>query len=260
VKPDRPQTKAATGLPKTSTDARCTSVLKKGRIRICDHLIISLNRSWQVEHEPDAPPASEFKSMAPLAFRDTDDKSDHYLAAIAAHDAYWLGFETEADKTFAVTIDIDGINALTHQPGPSTKLQQSPPNHLLIPDQPWFDTLARPGGEFVQMIPHYGPNADKPGAEVRVTVFSLAGGSIITPPPPDDPQPLYADNDAEQSASPHLWTARAFQDVLDLPDPSGQITFHIVLPETFQRMTGQTLDLKTFIDEGPPPEPFDPFQ
>ena len=160
-------------------EARSGSTLESGRIRVCGGLLTSLNRSWQVVGRPGQRPAASFKGLAPLAAWSaagvkTDDQNPIYLAAIAPHDAFWIGFDADPELNFAVTIDLDGRNALSGERGWSRGLAHNPKNFLLIPDQPWLDARGGQDGSLQQLIPWFGDEVRTvgvaTGAEIRLTV------------------------------------------------------------------------------------------
>jgi hypothetical protein len=259
------QPRATVGLPpKGGTPAM--SGVDQGRIRLCGGLVVSVNRSWQVDTAPGQRPVAAFKAMAPLAFHasDRDRGGDHYLAAVAAHEAYWLGFEADDGCCFALTVDLNGVNLLSGQHGPSAVPRADPGNYLLVPDQPWLDTILGAEGRVAQLVPRTSSStASQPGTVLELWGFAVdeadLAGSVDRQP--EDPQPLYAQPQSSR-ASPNAlpWRGRTIRDGSSPTQPCGQLTIHIVEPNTFGALTGTTLPAEMFQDGGDPPAPFDPFQ
>ena len=240
------------------------STIDAGRIRLCDDLLVSINRSWQADGPSAKPPVAEFKAMAPVAFwsHGGPEKGDIYLAAVAAHDSWWLGFETKG-QPFGITLEINSQNALSGHEDPASAMMNDPQNFLLVPDQPWFDAIRDRDGLYHQLIASFGqPENPDVGATTRLTAFQLAEENL-TPHPDqniDEVQPLYSGNTPEMAATPHRWPGRTLAATAQPPKPCGRITVLMVTPKAFQTLTGTTLEPETFIDKGEAPAPFDPFQ
>lgn len=212
--------------------------------------------------------------MAPVAPWSTTnsavgDSGDVYLAAVASHDAFWLGFEADEGLSFAVTIDLDGRNAVTGRQGWSDALEYEPNNFLLVPDQPWFDSIVGSGGTFAQLIPRFDAGASPTdlasGAEIRLVIYPITTDAFQTPlaQQPEGPVPLYSrERGASQTEeTTHPWRARSLRSDFKPPHPCAKLTFHIVEPRLFETLTGEQLPAGMFDDVGStPPPPFDPFQ
>lgn len=78
-----------------------------------------------------------------------------YLAAIAPHDGFWLGFEADPGMNFAVSVDVNDRNGLRGVVIASRRLQRNPRNYLLIPDQPWLDGAFGHDGKLQALIPSF---------------------------------------------------------------------------------------------------------
>lgn len=248
------------------------TTIDRGRLRVCDGLIVSVNRSWQVDVEPGERPVAPFKAMAPIASASrpadpADAQADElpgvgvtgdvFLAAVAPHEAFWFGFETEAGRTYAVTIDLDGRNAITLLDGPSPGLDVAPRNFLVVPDQPWFDAITDRDGGHRQLVP-----TGSLGPQVVLGVHLLDPGTVAAPTEPDGPVPHYA-ADAQgdtADAQPHRWAARAVSGDVARTPRCATVVIDVVEPSRFEALTGTELERGTFDDAGTePPAPFDPF-
>ena len=260
--------------PQEEHSTESSSTIEYGRVRVCSGLVTSVNRSWQVAVEPGNRPAAPFKAIAPIApWLPTNsavgDQGDVYLAAVAPHDAFWLGFEADEGLFFAITIDLDGRNALNGRQGWSDTLELEPKNFLLVPDQPWFDSIVGPEGTFEQLIPHFDPEA-RPvnftsGGEIRLVIYPIEAGALQPPlaQPPEGPEPLYSQESAasQTEATIHPWRGRGLRSDFQPPRPCARLTFHIVEPKLFENLTSVHLPANMFDDVGStPPPPFDPFQ
>lgn len=248
------------------------TTIDRGRLRVCDGLIVSVNRSWQVDVEPGERPVAPFKAMAPIASANrpaeaADEPADEhpdagvsgevYLAAVAPHEAFWFGFESEAGRTYAVTIDLDGRNAFTLRDGPAPGLDVAPRNFLVVPDQPWFDAITDRDGAHRQLVP-----TGTVGPQVVLGVHRLEPGAVAAPSEPDGPVPHYTADATGSTADPqpHRWAARSITgDVAQMPR-CATVVIDIVEPSRFEALTGTELESGVFDDAGTePPAPFDPF-
>lgn len=251
-----------------------SSSIENGRVRVCGGLVVSVNRSWQITVERGQRPFAPFKAMAPVApWPATNspirDQGDVYLAAVAPHDAFWIGFEADEGLSFAITIDLDGRNALNGCQGWSGALKFKPRNFLLIPDQPWFDSIVGPGGTSEQLIPQF-DHEDRPmcftsGAEIHLVIYLIEPGALQTPlaQQPEDPVPLYSQEHgaSHTEATIHPWSGRSLRNDFQPPRPCARLTFHIVEPKLFETLMGVQIPAGMFDDVGStPPPPFDPFQ
>jgi hypothetical protein len=211
-----------------------------GRMRAGGGLAISVNRSWQVP--PGPRPVAAFIGLSPLA-----EKSGEVLAAVAAHEAFWLGFEVEDGRDYAVLMLIDGKNPM----GGGAELERAPPNFLLLPDQPWLDCVEDPPGHFAQLL----PPQDKDGAcRISLNIYSVPSEAVPAQHALKEPQPLYA----QGSATPHVWSARSLTRD-DLPCIA-LLDILVVAPERFERESGEKLPAEFFTPpDGAPPPPHNPF-
>jgi len=211
--------------------------------------------------------------MAPLAlWSSTDaarDQGDVYLAAVAAHDAFWLGFEADEGLCFAVIVDLDGRCALTGRHGWSDVLEHEPRNFLVVPDQPWFDCIVGSEGACEQLIPRFdpevGPTGFASGGEIHLIIYPVeANAQQASPvPQPEGPFPLYSPDSAAVGTEEtvHPWRGRALRNDFRPPHPCARLTFHIVDPKRFEALTGVKLSAGMFDDAGAtPPPPYDPFR
>ncbi len=247
------------------------TTIDHGRIRACGGLLVSVNRSWQVDVEPGQRPVAAFKAMAPIAPGPAAEEADDvHLAAVGAHDAFWLGFEADDAASYAVTIDVDGRNALTRRAGPTTELDLEPRNFLVVPDQPWFDSIVDADGAHRQLVPSYDAGADPAspasGARVVLGIHRIDTGSIAAPREPEGPVPQYADEVVDPGperppAEAHRWAARDVDAAIERAALCATVRFMIVEPSRYEALTGTTLPPDMFDDvESEPPAPFDPFQ
>jgi hypothetical protein len=250
-----------------------TSSIDYGRVRVCGGLITSINRSWQVAVKPGQRPLASFKAMAPIAAwsatkKAVGDQQDTYLAAVAPHDAFWLGFEVEEGLFFAVTIDVDGRNALTGHKGWSRALELEPKNFLLIPDQPWLDAMVGQEGRLQQLIPRFDhearPIGFASGGEIRLVIYPIEAGALEPPllQQPKGPVPQYAKEGAASQNEPtiHPWLGRNMRRNVQAPRPCARLTFHIVEPKLFETLTALHLPEGMFDDvDSTPPPPFELF-
>ena len=246
------------------------SAIESGRVRVCGGLVTSVNRSWQVAIKPGQRPSASFKGMAPLATWPPSktipsDQGATYLAAVASHDALWIGFEADKDINFAVSIDVDGRNALTGQLGWTQALALEPKNFLLIPDQPWFDAIVGDKGNLQQLIPFYShvvrPIGFATGAEIRLTVYPIAPTDLdpLLPAEPKGPVPQYSQQPAASQTEPtiHPWVSRNLRRSLKAPRECARLTFQIVEPNVFESLTAIHLPEGMFDDaDSTPPPPF----
>ncbi len=250
-----------------------SSTLESGRVHVCGGLFVSVNRSWQVAAERGRRPAAPFKGMAPLAlWSSTDTAGDRghvYLAAVAAHDAFWLGFEADEGLCFAVIINLNGRCALTGRHGRSDVLEHEPPNFLVIPDQPWFDCIVGAESTFEQLIPRFDPEVDPTGfasgGEIHLVIYPVDVNSqqASLVPQPEGPFPLYLPENAaartEQAV--HPWRGRALRKDFHPTHSCARLTFHIVEPKRFEVLTGVQLSPGMFDDAcATPPPPYNPFR
>lgn len=249
--------------------------IEYGRVSLCDGLVISVNRSWQVDVEPGSRPNAPFKAAAPVAAwsamkNNIEEQGDVYLAAVAPHDAFWIGFEADEDSFFAITIDLDGRNALTGRQGRTDTLERDPRNFLLAPDQPWFDSIFGHEGMFEQLIPHFDTEIDQAefssGGEIHLVIYPIDANELeqTLVEPSEDPEPMYSQEDIASSqarSTVHLWQGRNLRSDFQTPLPCARLTFHIVEPTIFESLIGIHLPEDMFDDAGEsPPIPFDPFQ
>lgn len=259
--------------PQKDHSTESSSTIEYGRVRVCGGLLTSVNRSWQVAVERGQRPVASFKAMAPVApwsptNRPVGDQGDVYLAAVAPHDAFWLGFEADEGLFFAMTIDLDGRNALNGRQGWSDALELEPKNFLLIPDQPWFDSIVGPGGAIQQLVPKFDlearPMSFTSGGEIRLAIYLIEADELQPPlvKQPEGPVPMYSQERAasQTEATIHPWRARSLRRDFQSPRPCARLTFHIVEPKLFETLTGVHLPAGMFDDVGSPPPPFDPFQ
>ena len=250
--------------------ARSGSTLESGRIRVCGGLLTSLNRSWQVVGKPGQWPAASFKGLAPLAAwsaagATTDNQNPIYLAAIAPHDAFWIGFEADPELNFAVTIDLDGRNALSGERGWSRGLTHNPKNFLLIPDQPWLDARVGQDGSLQQLIPSFGEEVRAvgiaTGAEIRLTVYPIPSADLEfkQPPQAQGPQPQYAPDSATAAKGQpiHPWQGRTLRRDAPEPEACAKLSVAIVQLSLFESLTHISLPEGLFddADSTPPPPP-----
>jgi hypothetical protein len=258
--------------PSSTAPKQTTATIEHGRVRVCDDLVLSVNRSWQVTTAPGQRHNAPFKAPAPIWRQpelDEQTGAATFLAAVAAHDAFWFGFETENNQLFAVTIVLNGTNASTGASAGSTKLEANPANFFLVPDQPWFDTWTGPSGAQGQMVPDYIAVPGTTGVPTRTTVdleiYRINKADVISPRemPGEGPLPLYVPTPPNTGATSaaHPWPTRQLQPTIKAPERCAQVTFHIVQPTDFVALSGTKLDLEVFNDEGTvPPAVFDPFQ
>ena len=262
--------------PQDEHSTESPSTMENGRVRVCGGLVTSVNRSWQVAVEPGNRPAAPFKAMAPIASwqatkSTVEDQGDVYLAAVASHDAFWLGFEADEDLYFGVTIDFNGRNALNGRQGWSDALESEPQNFLLIPDQPWFDSIAGSNGTFEQLLPQVDPEV-RPmsfasSGEIHLVIYPIEADALQTPleQQPKGPVPLYsqegASSQSQTNASIHPWRSRSLRSDFQTPHSCARLTFYIVEPKLYETLTGVQLPAGMFDDVGStPPAPFNPFQ
>lgn len=244
------------------------SVIESGRVRACGGLLISINRSWQATVKPGERPLASFKGMAPLAAWSptktiAQDQDAFYLAAVASHDAFWLGFEANEGLHFALTIDVDGRNALTGHRGSTRTLERQPRNFLLIPDQPWFDAMIGPEGGLQQLIPRFNdavrPIGFATGGEIRLTVYPISEEGLDPPllQQPQSPVPLYSQKPDASQREPtiHPWVGRNLRRNVKAPDACARLTFEIVEPKIFETLTAVPLPKGMFDDTDSTPPP-----
>lgn len=206
--------------------------------------------------------------MAPLAAWSptetvVESQQPIYLAAIAPHDAYWLGFEADDGLSFAVTVDVEGRNALTGQKGSTPSLVRQPKNFLLIPDQPWLDAMAGPRGRPQQLIPRF-DHQDRAlgiatGGEIHLTIYAIAAEALDPPllPRPQGPVPQYAQDSAPSEGEPriHPWVGRNLHRDVQAPCACAQLTVAIVEPQVFESLTAVSLPKGLFDDVNSTPPP-----
>lgn len=246
------------------------SRLESGRVRVCGALLTLFNRSWQVPLKPGQWPAASFKGMAPLAAWPADvskagDQDRLYLAAIAPHDGFWLGFEAEPGMNFAISIDVDGRNALSGELGWSHSLLHNPRNFLLIPDQPWLDARVGSDGKLQPLIPDFedgvGPMGFAAGAEIRLAVYPIPSADLEPEQPPQakGPLPQYGHDAATAAVGRpvHPWQSRSLRRTVAEPRACARLTFAVVEPSVFERLTNVSLPEGLFddADSTPPPPP-----
>lgn len=246
------------------------SVVEAGRVRACDGLFISINRSWRLAADADEGQTAAFKAMAPIAFEGAEQHDgaaiDAYQVAVAPFEAFWLGFEATQDRAFAVVVVLDGVNALHKVSGEGGALTLDPPNFLLVPDQPWFDRLADRSSTSWQMVPKH---ADAPAeAYTHVAVVDLAIYAIDpsdlerASAEPSGPVPLYSrpSNHAGAAQQAHLWSARRYAPSAQ-PDTCARLRFRILSPKVFAEATGKPVPQDLYEQpKGAPPPSHDPFR
>lgn len=238
--------------PRNDSKPARFAALEDGRIRLCDDLLVSINRSWQVEDGGQDRPVAAFKAMAPLAFWSPGEPAtgDIFVAAVAPDDAYWLGFETRGGSYGVV---------------PEINASEAAPHFLLVPDQPWFDAIRDKDSTFRQLVPDFErPEDNRIGAVIGLSAFKIPDDAFANQPDqdPDEVQPLYGQDGTTGSPSSreHPWSQRPLRPDFKAPKPCGRITVFLLRPADFQDLTGIALNEKDFSADGPPPEPFDPFQ
>ena len=250
--------------------ASAGSRLESGRLRVCGGLLASLNRSWQLALQPGKRPAASFKGMAPLAAwpaaeANISDRDHLYLAAVAPHDGFWLGFEADSGMNFAVSVDVNGRNALSGELGESRRLQHNPRNYLLIPDQPWLDAVVGHDGKLQALTPSFtelvGPMGFATGAEIHLGVYAIPSADLEPeqPPQPKGPLPYYGQDSGTAAAvlPVHPWQSRSLRRGIPAPRACAHLTLAVVEPHLFERLTKRSLPEGLFgdADTTPPPPP-----
>lgn len=230
-------------------------------------LAVSVNRSWQVPPDPSGRPVARFKSMAPMVPKPGDRTGNTYIAALSRYDAFWLGFEADEERSFAVILYLDGRCALTGRQRQTDTLNDNPRNFLVVPDQPWFDCIVDQDGSFKQLVPCFVPQATATGramvAEIRSVIYSLdVQATQSSPAEPDGPVPLYSKEGccARAQNSVHTWPSREVNRESLPSKPLAELTFLLVEPELFCEITGIPLPAEMFEDiKETPPSPHNPF-
>jgi hypothetical protein len=249
-----------------------SSTIESGRVRVCGGLLVSVNRSWQVPPKQGSRPAAAFKSMAPIApdgaAGSTGRAGDNYLAAVAGHDAFWLGFEVDDGQSFAVIPFLDARAALTGRQSQSDALEYEPRNFLVVPDQPWFDCVVGSDGSFQQLVPGFASAAATAGRaqcyQCRLVIYALdaAATQLAAAPEPDGPVPLYSQGSAAAGTetSVHAWSGRDMRSDHLTSRQCAVLTFVLLEPDVFQKRSSIELPPGMFDDaEGAPPLPHNPF-
>jgi hypothetical protein len=208
--------------------------------------------------------------MAPLASwpaveANSGARDRLYLAAVAPHDGFWLGFEADPSLNFAVCIDVNGRNAISGELGASHRLRHNPRNYLLIPDQPWLDTAVGDDGKLQALIPSFtemaGPRGFVTGAEIRLGVYTIPSADLEPEqvPQPKGPLPYYGQDSgmATSGLAAHPWKSRGMRRSIPEPRACAHLTLVIVEPHLFERLTKRSLPKGLFDanDTTPPPPP-----
>ena len=226
-----------------------------GRIRACEDLLISVHRSWQTDDDKNQPPTATTKAMAPLARAITQTTTvgqattDHYLAAVAAHDAVWIGFETDGKDPYIVFPSYNGVNLLS---GLTTV--NSANDFLLIPDQPWIDYVNHSEGKFHQIIPDY--KKQELGGLLALTIHQISSEYLIPLDTNQTEFPLPLDTAETDTAAeainpynttaPHPWQRRMLLKKYPATTPCHEITIALTEPDDFENLTGTSIQDPTF--------------
>lgn len=234
-----------------------TSTLEEhGRIRINEGLIISVNRSFQVVHDRNQRPVAAFKGIAHIGQNKNEDKNDVYQVTMAKNDSFWLGFDTDEEQVFAIIPCINGRQAITSTICQSPILELDPKNFLIIPDQPWIDSIFVQNEGYQQMVPEFATSASKKGRtavkEIRLLIYLIdTKHNEVKSDNTNKPIPLYLNknDDSISNNSSHLWASRSLANTSLPSKPNADLRFQIVEPEIFQTNTGIQLPSDSFKDQ-----------
>lgn len=242
------------------------SLDKHGRVEVNESLIVSINRSFLVEHEFNKRPVSAFKGIVPIGRNLNKEKADVYEAAIEENDAFWLGFEAKNEHVFAIIPCLDNHQAITGKSCESPILEFDPPNFLIVPDQPWFDCVFDQNEGFCQLVPEFPTSASKKGRaavkEIRLLIYRLdVKPDKVKSANTYKPNPLYSEGteDSESIHPSHIWNRRSLADTPIQSLPIADLIFQIVDREMFQTNTGIILPSASF-DNKQNKLPHNPFE
>lgn len=210
-----------------------------------------MNRSWVV-----APGSgSRLKGPAPVARAHSGD----YVVALAPGDAFWVGFEADAGRSFAVLPSVDGRLVASGGPDPSDLASCDPADLLVVPEQPWFDSV---GGRQL-VAPHADPATAAAGAVVGQ--LRLLVREIFTDGAPVDsverPIPQFTPGNPERPTEPglHPWSRRAVTPA-DLSGKPDVVVLRPVDPAAFAELSVTGVRPHLPDDGAGPPPPHSFFQ
>lgn len=242
-----------------------------GRITRADGLTVSFHRSARLAaglaHDAGAP----YKGAAPVALRPSGwtgpDAAPAVIVAAGPSEALWLGFEAPDGQEIALIVRFDGRNALTGVVDDGDALQESPPNFLTLPDQPFLDRVVGADGRRAQWGPgeHCAAQSDghAPTGRIEVIVYALTPTARQAPAPPI---PEDADlggpsaSQADRVVAAHPWASKAAPSAVASATRLGRVHAFVVSPQDFTALTGVPLDPSDFEgEEAAPVQAYRPF-